>query len=566
MLTKLHKKQVSKLVYEHRVAVSDTDIAIFDFLSALDSPRALTVWLLYSNEEHQQLVDLKVDPLCYNNARRFRDDYTATEFLSKADFLKLAVSKKDAAIAKFLEFEELCGHTNTRFRFPASDPLYKGLNVVLLDATRRKIAEILGQYHPEEFVDDANWGPGVTTKLKGNHVSATNKFHCENGMTQQLYSFVKPWFSMVYPGWSQHLATEFGDGMFSRQEGNVIITVPKNSKTDRVIAVEPGLNLWFQKAIGTMIRKRLLRVGIDLNSQERNQHLAQRASYNNSLATVDFSSASDSISRELVRFLIPERWLTLMEVTRSIVGTYDGQALRWNKFSSMGNGFTFELESLIFFAAASAVQDHLNIDGPISVFGDDVIIPSACYNLFSSYTAFLGFRVNQKKSFSTGYFRESCGAHFYDDVCCKPLFLKEKLQNVQQLYKLANGVRRLAHRRNSYHGCDDRFLSTWRHLLRRVPKSLRFFIPESLGDGGLIGNFDEATPVRARYGIEGYFVSLVVEVGVSQPFEGVGLLLARLKVPSVRQAYKNTYTLRGRTKLRVTSTLVHQWYNLGGWF
>jgi len=195
-----------------------------------------------------------------------------------------------------------------------------------------------------------------------------------------------------------------------------------------VIAIEPGINLWFQKALGSMIRRRLARFGIDLNDQSRNQSLAYLSSIDGSLATVDFSSASDSISLEVVRELLPPRWFQILDIVRSKVGRKsDGTIVRWNKFSSMGNGFTFELESLIFFAAASAVQEYLHLDGEISVFGDDVILDVRGYPMFAEYSAFLGFRVNLQKSFSSGGFRESCGSHYFSGVDCKPVFLKERL-------------------------------------------------------------------------------------------------------------------------------------------
>lgn len=564
MLSKKHNSVTLKELRTFQVGSSCNDDAILSYFSALDTPRSLTCWLLYSYKENQQLVNLTVRPEDYNDPFRFRDDYQATEFLSKADFLDLPVSKKDAALSKFREFETLCSQTNYRFNRPHLDPLFTGPNVWLLNATKRKIASILGDFSPDEFVDEANWGPGVSTLLKGQHVSATNKFHSESGITPDLCSLIKPWFSTAYPRWAEHLASVKGSEMFTPQMGNVIVTVPKNSKTDRVIAIEPGLNLWFQKSVGSMIRRRLGRIGIDLNSQIRNQQLAKMGSKDSSLATVDFSSASDSISLELVRELLPPRWFLLLDSLRSKIGMFGTELIRWNKFSSMGNGFTFELESLIFFAAAYAVRSFEKIEGEISVFGDDVIIPNQCFATFSSFSEFLGFRVNKKKSFSSTYFRESCGSHYYDGIDCKPLFLKGKLRNVQSLYKLANGVRILAHRRNSYYGCDRRFLDCWRRLFRRVNKSLRFIISFGLGDSGFIGNFDEACPIYARNGIEGYYTNIVVDSGVNQRFEGEGLFLARLKVPSI-QEYGNNYTLRGRTKTRIIKVLVPQWYNLGSW-
>lgn len=568
MSSKMRNSELAKLAANHRVGNSLTDIAIFDYLSALDTPRSLMVWLLYSNNEHNQLVSIEINPNDYTCGRMFRDDYSATCFLSKSNFLKIDVSKKDAAMKKFFEFEELCRLTNDRFKNPSLDPLFNESNLWLLNATRRKIEMILGDFSPEEFVESANWGPGVTTLLKGENVSAVNKFQCETGITRDLYSFIKPWFSVAYPLIAEHmrsLVQTSESGAFLFQRGNSIVTVPKNSKTDRVIAVEPGWNLWFQKGVGKMIRRRLRRKGVDLDSQERNQQLARLSSKTDSLATVDFSSASDSISKSVVEALLPHHWLTLLKNTRSSIGVLKNEVRLWHKFSSMGNGYTFELESLIFYAAALAVCETSHVSShEVSVFGDDVIIPSSCYNLFSEFCEFLGFRVNKQKSFSSGYFRESCGSHYFDSLDCKPIFLKERLHNVQSVYKLANSIRYASHRHNSYLGCDRRFLVAWRHLFRGIPKPLRFEISFGIGDSGFICNFDEATPALPGRGYEGFLCSGLIEVGINRQSEGMGLLLTRLWNRSERE-YGNSFTLRGRTKLRVSRILVPLWYNLGGW-
>lgn len=574
MSSKRRNNELAKAVRTYRVGTSATDEAIFNILSAYDSPRSLACWLLYKSGEHVQLSELVVHPEHYDSVVKFRDDYQATNFLSKANFLKLPVSKKQAALAKFHQYEELCGKTNSRFRDLSLDPLFNGPNVWLLNAVTRKIDQILGGFSPDEFVDSSNWGPGVTTLIKGSEVSAFNKFQCETGITRRLYNFIEPWFSLAYPLWGEKFSRPDSSGrvvreQFTFEEGNEVVTVPKNAKTDRVIAIEPGLNLWFQKGIGSMIRRRLLRVGVDLNSQVRNQQAALVSSKTGHLATVDFSSASDSISYELIREVLPPRWFSLLDVCRSPVGTLDGAEIKWNKFSSMGNGFTFELESLIFFAAAHAVCEYLGESfQEVSVFGDDVIIPSSCFELFRSFCDFLGFRVNKEKSFSSGWFRESCGSHYFAGVDCKPIFLKEILTNAQSLYKLANNVRMLAHRRSSHLGCDASFRRAWQSLFLRVPKALRFRTPVGFGDGGFVSNFDEATPSKDReqqsFGHEGYCFRGVIETGINRLSEEFGMLLCRLWSPSVL-AYKNTYTLRGRTRVKVSFTRAPQWYNLGPW-
>jgi hypothetical protein len=608
MRPKAHKVALLEEARSFRVPRQTTGDVIFQFLSSLDTPRALTVWLLYSNNQHDQLTALDIDTNHYANAYRFRLDYCATFFLSKASFLRTSFDRRKVAYEKFDKFESLCNQTNQRFLNPSLDPLNSGPNVWLLNATKRKIEMILGDFDGEELADDANWGPGVSTLLSGAEVSGYNKFHGERGITRDLYSLICDWFSIAYPSWADHLSRSYGESWAVFEVGNKIVTVPKNSKTERVIAVEPGFNLWFQKAVGSMIRRRLLRFGIDLTDQSKNQSLAKEASIEATLATVDFSSASDSISLEVVRELLPPRWFTLMDTLRSKVGrNSDGSIVRWSKFSSMGNGFTFELESLIFYCAALAVKEYQEADGTVSVFGDDVILPNQCFEMFSSFSAFLGFRVNIEKSFSSGYFRESCGSHYWDGVDCKPVFLRERLSNVETLYGLANNVRLLAHRFGFNRRCDSSFLNCWLDLRDRIPKSLRFMVPLTAGDTGLISNFDEAQPSRARYGIEGYYYRALASVGRTRRGDGQALVLAQLRrlgsSKPIRVSYglstslrtfrslvehrpkgfsyrlthhndelrpdlvesNENYTLRGQTRRTVTQPLVRQWYNLGEW-
>lgn len=565
---------------------SSTESAIFSYYSSLDTPKSLACWLLFVNNEHDQLTEIDLNVRDYLTAEAFHLDYLAVSFLAKADFLSTSFNKESKALAKFQLMEQQCNRTNQRLRYD------KGLKSpefgALLFAMRYKISQVLGEFDVEELFEKASWGPGSSTLVKGDDVSHKRKFQSETGITANLYTHMQAVLPLAYPLWfgREHL----GDSSLTLEAGNTVTTVPKNSKTDRVIAVEPGLNLWFQKGCGDMIRSRLRRFGIDLNSQKRNQELARQGVELN-LATVDFSSASDTISIELIRSVLPERWFTVLDACRSKAGILQNSQFEWNKFSSMGNGFTFELESLIFYSAAVAVCDHLGLNTHfVSVFGDDVIIPNQAFALYSSFCDFLGFTVNPEKSFSSGSFRESCGAHYFRGSDVKPLYLKKRLQNAFCSYKLANSIRRLAHRRCFNIGCDRRFLPVWRSIVARLPNDLRTIkIPDGFGDGGLLSNFDEATPIRLRDQIEGYKTFNATQIGRSFDTEVMGLHLARLwktgtstygyepvegsfqfsegidKVES-DQGYKNSYTLRGQALWRIKPLNVPSWYDLGPWY
>lgn len=580
---KSRMSKLSKFAQSYRVPREVTARAIVDYFEALDCPRSLTACLLFRYNEHAQLVKLECDPKDFNNPEDFRLAYAATKFLSKSNFLKTGIDTKQVAMQKFEEFELLCKQTNCRFRALEFDPEFTGSNVWLLNATKRKISQVLGDFDVNEMIDRACWGPGVTNTLKGVLASRVNKFQREVGITRDLYSRVflpndeKIVIMENYPLWFQNLRN---DPEFPKFEvGNVTVTVPKDAKTDRVISIEPGLNLWFQQGIGRMLRQRLFRRGVDLRKQEVNQHHA-RFALKRELSTVDFSSASDSISYELVRELLPPDWFEWMDICRSHYSVRTDSVCKWEKFSSMGNGFTFQLESLIFYSAAVAVAEYLGLSDKvkyINAYGDDVVIPCDCFELFSSFCLWLGFVVNRQKSFSSGVFRESCGSHYFDGVDVKPLFLKSAVGTPHGVYKLANAIRLLSHRSCSFMACDSRFRSIFYSLKRVLPSTLRFKVDISLGDVGFLSNFDEATPHSSRDNIEGYYVECAAYSAVKLTSDGIGLLLDRLhafwdqsefyvlsnSLTSIQQS--NNYSVRGRTRIRVKRVLVHQWYDLGPW-
>lgn len=606
MSSKKYGSQFLKGLTRFRVPEEITSQAIEEYLTALDCPRSLTVLTLFRNGEFEQLVGLEFDPRLYDSMESCRDAYAATKFLSKYKAFAMNLDLDEVALKKFREFELLCKHTNGRFRNLALDPLFKGRAVWLHNAVIRKIAKILGDFGAEEFFSMPDWGPGASTLIKRRDASSVKKFQCETGITRDLYSLIPlSLMEKVYPLWARQLNLV---GYPNFQVGNKVITVAKDAQTNRVIAVEPGINLWFQKSIGEMVGKRLLRYGIDLRFQSRNQELAKKASLTGDLATVDLSSASDSIALSVVEALLPPRWFHLMDASRSHFGTLDNSLVRWEKFSSMGNGFTFQLESLIFYAIAVCCTEYLHISSTdVSTYGDDVILPCASLELFSEMLGFYGFRMNVKKSHFDSPFRESCGAHYFSGRDVKPIYLKDRVKSIPAIYRLANAVRRQAHRRTERYGCDRIFQRLFEHLVHVVPAALRLRIPTTLGDGGFISNFDEATPSRARHGLEGFRVHNLVEVSKTYLDETDGYLLAalwrlpkydhneyrdramvaaylrkalemelwdadaRLKATATKQhgrkkAQRNSVELNGRLKFLVADSLVQQWYDLGPWF
>lgn len=252
---------------------------------------------------------------------------------------------------------------------------------------------------------------------------------------QKLWSSVEDWRSKNFPT--------------KMVSGNSLSFVAKSRKISRTICTEPVLNMLFQKGIGCVMESRLREVyAIDLADQQfRNRRLAQLGSVTGKFGTIDLSSASDTISLSLLRQILPPEPLNWLMRTRSPSTVLpDGREIELHMISSMGNGFTFPLQTLIFSALVSAVYKVAGIplyrnkperDGNFAVNGDDIIVDSRVYNTLIDMLSLLGFVPNRDKSFNEGFFRESCGQDFYSGRDIRGVYVKTLL-GAQDSYSAIN--------------------------------------------------------------------------------------------------------------------------------
>jgi hypothetical protein len=466
-------------------------LTIRDFLCELDSPRSLAVWLLFSSNEHKQLVTLTIDPLNYDDPSEFRKDYAATKLLSKCSDLKTGIDTKQVALDAALKAESLCRETNLRLKSERYLGVNQGPNARIFHSARDTIERILGTCPStlDEF-KDVGWSPGRSSSCYGLEISSIHKYVGRLDVTPSAYGMARNLLN-ASPLWAQAALDADGPcsllfGAFEFTEGNTMTVVPKNAKTDRTICYEPHLNIRLQLMVGSYLKSRLLKAGIDLSDQSINQRRAQYASRKGHLATLDLSMASDTVSVELVRELLPPDWYSLLDRLRCKETVWPDGVSRWNqKFSSMGNGFTFELESLLFYAICSAISPS-----GVSVYGDDIILPADRYLPAVEALENSGFILNRTKSFSTGWFRESCGMDAFRGLNVTPVYIRN-LQKVTNWFLLIHNQIRV--------WVSGFPLYAYSRLLRRIRNRVPHHLgPPGQGDGHYHVNVDEAKPIRHR--------------------------------------------------------------------
>lgn len=393
-------------------------------LRRLNTPRTLAMHLLAEAEEWEQVLSIKVEPGDYLTAEAFLKDNTALSFFKKMSFLSSQGDADAVALAKWLDAEELCKATNTRIRSTA------GFGSVLQEA-KRLIYKVLGPVPTEDVLSECRWGPGSCVGARGYLSRPDLKIKSSLTITHGAIGLVR--FIGDHSVIRQHREKKKA---FSVVIGNELTFVPKTAMESRPITMEPFVNLYLQLGAGSNIRHLLkYRANIDLvTGQARHRDWVKQASRDGHLATIDLSSASDTISKELVRELLPSGWYAYLDSLRSPSTVVNGEPVLLEKFSGMGNGFTFELETLIFWAICRSQSSFC------SVYGDDIIVDSQSADMVLYLLQYCGLVPNKSKTFISGPFRESCGADYFDGTNVRGFYIKEADDTLESRITVINSI------------------------------------------------------------------------------------------------------------------------------
>jgi hypothetical protein len=356
---------------------------------------------------------------------------------------------EDKALLTFLEANYLAGQWEvpTAWSGLSSDKHARMFNRLKreLDVFLHDGAELLVNSY-SDILSEGYTGPGSSIGASGQSFYAKFGSSLLTATSVDLYYMYRAYASLN-PSWDDaESVRESQCGCVSVVDASVVSFAPKNVDTARLICTEPSLNMYYQLGLKTILEARMAKLwGVHMDDQpEINRELARRGSLDGSLATLDLSSASDLISYNLCRAVMPEWFIAILDKLRCRTVEVRDYGLRVDlgMLSTMGNGFTFPVMTMLLSCVIRAVYHELgvpiqdtrrfsalhgrsvNVPGNWAVFGDDLIVRSDVYDEVVAFLHALGLKVNEAKSFNSGPFRESCGHDYHRGLNIRGVYLK----------------------------------------------------------------------------------------------------------------------------------------------
>jgi hypothetical protein len=436
---------------------------LVDLLEGINSPYSLSLAMQVRNNVFEPR---KIHPANYIDRSLYRADVFAEALFKKErDFIYKTDNniRYDEACASYYENEFLC----TRQSLSLTPFSY------LLERPRNLLKRWLKGFSHKRLKESViKFGPGSTFGTPGVYSTLDYKLVTDLTITPSCLDL----YQELTAG-SMLDTNEKDHRPFRVIPGNRFTTVDKTYDKDRPICVEPICNMSVQLAIGSELRTCLNKLYPVPFDELPAYHHRRLAAYGDKLATIDLSNASDTISLSLVKALLPERIFRYIDQSRSPSTRINGHWHNNDKCSSMGNGFTFELESLIFLALSRS------IDPEATVFGDDIICDSKTSHFLITNLKRFCFVPNMDKTFTCGPFKESCGLDIWENTNVRPIFFRSSPygKTTVTLRCLYNYLQNIDRYLRSYFYDDDDFVfrnRAFQRVLKCIPRSLQFFGPQ----------------------------------------------------------------------------------------
>jgi hypothetical protein len=379
----------------------------------------------------------------------FKRVYQLSSLFKRYRFEKDLLSSKEleeAAEKQFLENQD-------RLRDIRLDALPCYMKNILSYA-RGYCHKILGNYDLEEHLSLCRFGRKASVGVPMRKACEAERWEVPiSGSVEQIV-----WFSRVALQ-EDDQAREYvfgqadGETPLFRPVNTLALTfVPKTFKSLRSIMPNTTIGTFYSDGLGKVIQQRLKAARYDITKlQAVHGDLARLGSLTGELVTADQSLASDNITLELVKAIVPDRWFEALNLGRiDKVELPSGTCVDTLTFCTMGIGFTFPLQTLIFLCLLKALdQVYTSGRSLVSVYGDDMIYSTNLHPFVQMAFRNLGLKINVDKTYADGCFRESCGSDYYAGVDVRPFLPKnergsfvDKKNYELILYNYINGLKR----------------------------------------------------------------------------------------------------------------------------
>lgn len=217
-----------------------------------------------------------------------------------------------------------------------------------------------------------------------------------------------------------------------------VLSVPKTWRKQRIVAIEDVTRMYAQQTVRSGLYAAIEHTfgrHVNFSRADLNADLARYGSMiHGTFATIDLSSASDSIGTTFVQHLFQSTplWPVLDAVRTLAFETEEHRCYQSRIFATMGNAVCFPILTLVLcLICIEAGAEPTSCD--FRVYGDDIVLPDSLvpnlYDLLAKY----GFSVNSDKSYTSANapFRESCGGEYFLGEDVSPVRISRKFAGLE---------------------------------------------------------------------------------------------------------------------------------------
>lgn len=334
------------------------------------------------------------------------------------------------------------------------------LSTTLIMREARRIAkQILGPLDKERWFSLCRFGRRASKDVPRSnsylHIKASFPISCSSPITSLFEDYLGGDTLLGRVMGTRRMTTL--DSRYNWYESLDLSLVPKKFDKLRPITPYTTVSCFLATGLGEYIRECLKdQAGLDLSRlQAIHREMVLEMSKNRQRVTTDMKAASTLITSRHVRTVLPYEWYKILHKFHVSYLTHevkDGSKnevhiIKSNTFGGMGCGFTFPLQTLIFYCVISAIRNlAFSGRGYVSVYGDDLIYSYKLHKYVLACFEDIGFVVNKNKTFADEFFRESCGEDAYHGVSVRPFSYEggtERLfgnRRAAFLYKILNGL------------------------------------------------------------------------------------------------------------------------------